>query len=135
MRVCNLNSFSALIDRLIIENLKLFSFIEKNDEDKIKTQVEIITQLKKELDIVYVEIQENKYHSIKEERTYVRNQMFDNLFKLCLTNATIAKYDALKIKEASSDIIDVELLRQYINFVRGNLEERSVAKNNLDKMI
>lgn len=135
MRVCNLNSFSALLDRLIIENLKLFSFIEKNEEDKINTQIKIINQLKQELDIVYVEIQENKYGSIKEERTYVRNQLFDNLFKLCLANATIAKYDALKVKEAGSDIINVEALREYINFVRGNLEERSVAKNNLDKII
>ena len=134
MRVSNLNSFSAVIDRLIIESLKLLSFIDRNETDKIQIQKQIVEELKIELDKIYLELQTKEYVSTIEQRTYSRNSLFNDMFQLCLNNFCIAKYDKLKIEEANKDIINVDNIKKYIDMVRGNLEERAVAKNNLENI-
>ena len=134
MRVSNLNSFSAVIDRMIIESLKLLTFIDKEEADKIEIQKIIVENLKIELDKIYLELYNKEYISTIEQRTYIRNNLFNNLFKLCLNNYCIAKYDKLKIEEASKNIVNVENIKNYINVVRGNLEERADAKNGLENI-
>lgn len=132
MRVSNLNSFSAILDRLVIENLKLIYFTDKGDEKNIKFQNELLTALKEELDIICEEIGNNEYKSLEEKRTFDSDNLFSNLFQLCLNNFCISKYDKLKINECNKEIINVNNLKNYIFLVRENLEQRSRAKNNLE---
>ncbi len=134
-RISNVNSFSTIIDRLIIENLKIFQFIESGDLKKADDQNDIISELKNELDIIFDEIKSNSYDSISEQRTFTTSDnVFLNLFLLSLNNYSIAKGDKLKLKEIKKNEIDVEKLKLYIDFVRSNLELRSHAKNNLEKI-
>lgn len=129
----NVNSFSAIIDRLIIENLKIFQFIENGDLEKADDQNDIISELKNELDIIFDEIKSNSYDSISEQRTFTTSDnVFLNLFLLSLNNYSISKGDKLKLEEIKKDEIDVEKLKLYIEFVRSNLELRSHSKNNLE---
>lgn len=130
----NVNSFSAIIDRLIIENLKIIQFVDQNKLDEANNQNEIISELKSELNVIYDELSENRYNSIAEQRTYTADNLFSDLFRLCLNNYCIAKGDKLKIEESKKNIIDVDSLKNYINYVRNNLEERSKSKNNLEKI-
>lgn len=82
-KIPNLNTFSTLLDRLSIENVKMVHFEnslrfdkltlkeKKNVSQKIKTQKKIIISLKKELNNFLVDILTNKkYEFIKEERTF-----------------------------------------------------------------
>jgi hypothetical protein len=132
-RMSNVNSFSAIIDRLIIENLKIFQFIENGDLEKADDQNDIISELKNELDIIFDEIKSNSYDSISEQRTFTTSDnVFLNLFLLSLNNYSISKGDKLKLEEIKKDEIDVEKLKLYIEFVRSNLELRSHSKNNLE---
>ena len=132
-RMSNVNSFSTIIDRLIIENLKIFQFIENGDLEKADDQNDIISELKNELDIIFDEIKSNSYDSISEQRTFTTSDnVFLNLFLLSLNNYSIAKGDKLKLEEIKKDEIDVEKLKLYIEFVRSNLELRSHSKNNLE---
>jgi hypothetical protein len=132
MRITNLNSFSAIIDRIIIESLKIIQFATQNNIQKCNEQNEILSALKLELDIVCDEINNGTYKVLTENRTFVSDVLFENLFKLCLTNYCVSRYDALKLEECNKGVVDVENLKCYINAVRGNLEERAKAKNNLD---
>ncbi len=130
----NVNSFSALLDRLIIENLKIIQFVDQNKLKEAQQQNVIISELKNELDLIYQELLESTYNSIGEQRTYVSDNLFSDLFRLCLNNYCIAKGDKLKIEESKQDIVNVDTLKNYINAVRENLEERSKSKNSLENV-
>jgi len=132
-RISNVNSFSAIIDRLIIENLKIIQFVDQNKLKEAEQQNEIIFELKIELDLIYQEFIENKYKSIGEQRTYTNDNLFSDLFRLCLSNYCIAKGDKLKIEESNKSVVDINNLKNYILAVRENLEERSKCKNSLEK--
>jgi len=133
-RISNVNSFSAIIDRLIIENLKVIQFVDQNKLKEAKQQNEIILELKNELTTIYNELLQNRYTSIEEQRTYTSNELFSDIFRLCLNNYSIAIGDKLKIEESEKEIINIEYLKKYILTVRGNLEERAKSKNNLEKI-
>ena len=133
-RMSNVNSFSAIIDRLIIENLKIIQFVDQNKLKEAEQQNVIISELKMELDLIYQELLENRYKSIGEQRTYTNDNLFSDLFRLCLNNYCIAKGDKLKVEESKKGIVNVDMLKNYINAVRENLEERSKSKNNLEKI-
>jgi len=133
-RISNVNSFSAILDRLIIENLKIIQFVDQNKLKEAEQQNAIISELKNELDLIYQELLENRYKSIEEQRTYTNDNLFSDLFRLCLNNYCIAKGDKLKIEESNKEVIDVNNLKNYVMFVRGNLEERSKSKNNLENI-
>ena len=133
-RISNVNSFSAIIDRLIIENLKIIQFVDQNKLKEAELQNSIISELKINLDLIYQELLENRYKSIGEQRTYTNDNLFSDLFRLCLNNYCIAKGDKLKIEESNKSIVDIDNLKNYILAVRENLEERSKSKNNLEKI-
>ena len=133
-RMSNVNSFSAIIDRLIIENLKIIQFVDQNKLEEAEQQNVIISELKTELDLIYQELLENRYISIGEQRTYTSKNLFSDIFRLCLNNYSIALGDKLKIEESKKDIVNIDTLKNYINSVRENLEERSRSKNNLEKI-
>lgn len=133
-RMSNVNSFSAIIDRLIIENLKIIQFVDQNKLEEAEQQNIIITELKIELDLIYQELLDNRYKSIGEQRTYTNDNLFSDLFKLCLNNYCIAKGDKLKIEETKNEVVNIEKLKNYINAVRENLEERSKSKNSLENI-
>jgi len=135
-RICNLNSFSAVIDRLIIEHLKLLRFVENNDDDKVKCQEEIIDGLKMELEDIFSELCRGSYKSVDENRTYESksNDLIDGVFKLCVCNHIIGKMDKKKIRSAEKNL-NPRSMRGYILQVRDYLEFRAYIKNKLENNI
>jgi hypothetical protein len=104
--------------------------------NKCEQQNSLLYQLKLELDKVCDEIKNGKYDSLNENRTYTNSDvLFEKLFKLCLNNYCISKYDKLKLEECKNKPINIQNLIDYINFVRYNLEERSIVKNELENLI
>jgi len=76
----NFNSFSTLIDRLSIENVKLAHFEYLREQDptdttilkKISTQKEVIELLKAELTVFMKKIfTEGSYQTLEEKRTFL----------------------------------------------------------------
>ena len=86
------------------------------------------------MNLIYQELLENRYKSIGEQRTYTNDNLFSDLFRLCLNNYCIAKGDKLKIEESNKSVVDIDNLKNYILAVRENLEERSKSKNNLENI-
>jgi len=133
LRISNLNSFSAVIDRLIIENLKMINFMERKKDEKIETQRVIINGLCKELEDIFEELRKEQYKSVDENRTYnfKSNQLIDDIFKLCISNYIIGKLDRQKIKSSERGW-DAKKIRNYILQVRDYLEFRSFIKNRIE---
>jgi hypothetical protein len=136
-RISNLNSFSAVIDRIIIENLKLLKFVDDNNKEKIITQENVINGLHKELSDILDEVYNGDYHSLDENRTYAAksNELLEDIFKLCTCNYIIGKLDKKKIYAAEHSNISSKRMRSYILQVRDYLEFRSYIKNKLEKDI
>ena len=133
LRISNLNSFSAVIDRLSIENLKMINFMERKKDEKIETQRVIINGLCKELEDIFEELRKEQYKSVDENRTYnfKSNQLIDDIFKLCISNYIIGKLDRQKIKSSERGW-DAKKIRNYILQVRDYLEFRSFIKNRIE---
>src|SRR5687768_9385025 len=102
MRISNVNSFSALVDRLIVENLKLIHFVDTKDDRQCIQQL-LIDDLREELEHCFKQIQHSKYQYRKECRTFTHN-----LLRLCFDHYQITKYDRLKIQ----DDIDLSQVRE-----------------------
>jgi hypothetical protein len=137
--ISNLNSISALFDRLIIENIKLNHFSLTNNIEKIKEQKDIISLLKNELEVLMLDTIDNKqYHHISENRTFELKKkieiFIDEVFNLCNSNLKITYCDKTKLKEIKSEKINADLVLELEYENRKNLEKRSAHKNNIDDL-
>ena len=56
MRITNIDTLSALLDRLITENIKLFFFEKDKLEEKSKHQKIIISEIKIKLNELFLEV-------------------------------------------------------------------------------
>ena len=59
-RITNIDTLSALFDRLITENIKLYFFDKDNNQDKVNHQISVIQEIKKKITEVFNEILSNK---------------------------------------------------------------------------
>jgi hypothetical protein len=133
-RISNVNTFSSVIDRIIIESLKLIYFVENDNDELISHQNTILIDLNRELNIILSELLNSTYESIDEKRTYTNKNVFDDIFMLCLNNYNISVGDREKLKLVNDEPIDIQNLKKCVLWVRSNLEKRSEIKNNLEKI-
>lgn len=136
-RICNLNSFSAVLDRIIIEQLKLIRFLDACETEKIESQEKILDGLREELQKIFEELENGDYLASDEHRTYdsKANQLIDDIFKLCICNYVIGKNDKRKVVSAESKRVKPKQMRNYILQVRDYLEFRAHIKNRLERTI
>ena len=83
MRVTNVDTLSAYLDRLITENIKLYFFNKDNLTDKVEHQRKVIQELKLKISELLSESIENKsYDYIGEFRTFNENAIIEELEEL-----------------------------------------------------
>jgi len=71
MKITNVNTVSALIDRLITEKIKQYFFLMDGDVRAANTQGEIADAINKEIQITLFEaIKDKNYDFASEQRTY-----------------------------------------------------------------
>ena len=63
MRITNLDTLSAMLDRLVTENIKKFFFEKDGLDDKVNHQVEVITELKEKISELFHECYDNKEYN------------------------------------------------------------------------
>jgi hypothetical protein len=136
--ISNLNSLSALFDRLIVENIKLIHFREKKNFEKESEQLVIIDALKNELVIFFMDtLTIGKYRYLGENRTFgfksQSEEFIDSITHLGNCHMNITNGDQTKLKEIETKNPDKDkiLMLEYQN--RINLENRSSIKNKIDK--
>ena len=122
MRITNIDTLSALIDRLITENIKLFFFKKENSSSKINHQQIIVLEIKKKISKLMLETFENGYDYIDEKRTFVNN-ILENIEQLITNDINIGESDRQRLKIA---MMEEKRLRK-------SNEGRSNNKNEIDK--
>jgi hypothetical protein len=127
MKITNINTLSALIDRLITEKIKQYFFLMEEDVTAANTQGEIADAINKEIQITLFEAIKNKnYNFNSEQRTYKNkvSNLVDSISDLTIMNLNVGKAD----HNLAGIINNLKLSRL-------SLEKRSKLKNNIDNLL
>lgn len=133
MRITNVNTLSALIDRLITENIKLFFFEKSGEMEKARHQRVIIAVIRIEIDQLFEATKVDGYEYIDERRTF--NKAFPmEVESLVMNDIRIGEADRARLEEVNRD--EPDFYRMAFNEIRLRVanENRSVNKNSIDYM-
>ena len=132
--IANIDTLSALLDRLISENIKLYFFKKDHLMYNVKHQEEVISDIRKRLVLLFTDIVESKsYDYVSELRTYKPDDIVETLEELIHNDITTGEGDRANLKEATSDNPSLEHFTRNHKLIRKANENRAEAKNKLDE--
>ena len=132
--VTNIDTLSALLDRLISENIKLYFFKKDGIDENIEHQEKVIYEIRERIKILLGEVFIwKKYNYISEKRTYKPDDIVETLEELIHNDIITGEGDRANLKEATSDNPSLEHFTKNHKLIRKANENRAVAKNKLDK--
>jgi len=132
--ITNIDTLSALLDRLISENIKLYFFKKDGVVDNIEHQEEVISDIRKRLVLLFTDTFESKsYEYVSELRTYKPDDIVETLEELIHNDITTGEGDRANLKEATSDNPSLKHFTRNHKLIRKANENRAVSKNKLDE--
>ena len=132
--VTNIDTLSALLDRLISENIKLHFFKKDGIDENIEHQEKVIYEIRERIKILLGEVFIwKKYNYISEKRTYKPDDIVETLEELIHNDIITGEGDRANLKEATSDNPSLEHFTKNHKLIRKANENRAVAKNKLDE--
>ena len=134
MRITNIDTLSALFDRLISENIKLYFFEKDNLKENVDHQKVVISEIKEKLSELLTEVIETKrYKYLSEKRTFKIEDVTETLEELIKCDIIIGENDRANLEESNSDNPSVENFKRNHKLMRKSNEGRAVNKNKLDE--
>lgn len=132
--ITNVNTLSALFDRLITERIKAFFFTKNGNLNLKRKQEEIISQIKLQItELILQSFKKKNYKYLKEQRTFKYNskKLLDQLNQLTESDLSIGIADnkiseSIKIRKKTNLVKNIKLSRL-------SLEKRAFLKNEIDK--
>jgi hypothetical protein len=132
--ITNIDTLSALLDRLISENIKLYFFKKDGVDENIEHQEVVISEIKERLFVLFDDVyREGEYEYVSEKRTYKPEDIVETLEELIHNDITTGEGDRANLKEATSDNPSLEHFTRNHKLIRKANENRAVAKNKLDE--
>ncbi len=133
-KITNIDTLSALLDRLISENIKLYFFDKEGILDDINHQTEVISQIKDRIKELLLDAYDNKkYDYISEKRTYTADLTLESIEQLIKSDIYTGEGDRTNLAELKKDKPDLDSFRKNHRILRSANELRAVSKNELDK--
>tara|TARA_X000001036_G_scaffold51073_1_gene40683 strand:- start:3287 stop:3721 length:435 start_codon:yes stop_codon:yes gene_type:complete len=130
----NIDTLSALLDRLISENIKLYFFKKDNIDENIKHQERLIYEIKERItDLLTAVYVSGGYRYISEKRTYKPEDIVETLEELINNDILTGEGDRANLEEATSDNPSLERFTRNHKMIRKANESRANSKNKLDK--
>jgi hypothetical protein len=134
MRVTNIDTLSALFDRLITENIKKYFFKKDNKLEESKHQEIVISEVKNKITELFTEVFESgEYPHLSEKRTFDENAIVEELEELIFNDINIGEADRERLSQVNSDNPNIEKLIVNEKRLRKSNEGRAQNKNNIDK--
>lgn len=100
-RVTNIDTLSALLDRLVTENIKRFFFDKDGLTEKVEHQDIVISEIKERLVELFLEVYDNgKYNYISENRTFTASNIVENIEELITNDIHIGESDRARLRVA-----------------------------------
>jgi len=134
LHITNIDTLSALLDRLISENIKLHFFRKDGVDDNIEHQEKVIKEIKYRITKLLLDVYtNNRYNYVSEKRTYKPDDIAETLEELIHNDITTGEGDRANLKEATSDNPSLEHFTRNHKLIRKANENRAVSKNKLDE--
>ena len=134
-RLTNVDTLSALLDRLICENIKLFFFVKENKLNDVIHQRDVVYNLKIRIAELFQECFETKgYDFLPEKRTWT-TQFTESLEDLVHFDLHIGEGDRDKLKQVQSEDPSLSMLTMAEKRTRIANEGRASSKNRIDNLI
>ena len=134
MRVTNIDTLSALFDRLITENIKKYFFNKDGKLEETKHQEIVISEVKNKITELFTEVFESgEYPHLSEKRTFDENAIVEELEELIFNDINIGEADRERLSQVNSDNPNIEKLIVNEKRLRKSNEGRARNKNNIDK--
>tara|TARA_Y100001973_G_C5144510_1_gene304699 strand:- start:217 stop:660 length:444 start_codon:yes stop_codon:yes gene_type:complete len=134
MRITNIDTLSALLDRLVSENIKLYFFKKENLIDNIEHQEIVISEIRNKLSEVLTDALESKnYKYLSEKRTYKPDDIIETIEELIYNDITTGEHDRANLEESLSDNPSIETFTKNHKLIRKANENRASAKNKIDE--
>ena len=135
MRITNIDTLSAYLDRLITENIKLYFFNKDNLTDKSNHQKIVIDEIKKKISELFLDtFKRNSYNYIEEHRTFNESSIVEELEELIQNDINIGEADRARLAETTKEIPNLDRMIVNEKRLRKANEGRSRNKNNIDKL-
>jgi hypothetical protein len=134
MRITNIDTLSAYLDRLITESIKLYFFNKDGLADKVAHQKELIDEIKLKISELLVESTEsNSYIYLEEHRTFDENSIVEQLEELIQNDINIGEADRARLEETKKAEPSLERMIVNEKRLRKANEGRAANKNEIDR--
>tara|TARA_B100000287_G_scaffold283712_1_gene267342 strand:+ start:1920 stop:2318 length:399 start_codon:yes stop_codon:yes gene_type:complete len=122
MRITNIDTLSAYLDRLVTERIKYFFFKKDDKFEDIEHQEIVISEIKDRISCLMEEcLKDNNYIYTEEKRTFANN-ILESIDELTTNDINIGESDRQRLKIA---MMEEKRLRK-------SNEGRSKNKNDID---
>jgi hypothetical protein len=136
MRITNIDTLSAYLDRLITENIKLYFFKKDGLTEKVDHQLIIISEIKTKISELIREVVTNgSYEYIEEYRTFNEDSIIEELEELIQNDINIGEADRARLEETTKDIPNVDRMIVNEKRLRKANEGRARNKNKIDDLL
>jgi len=136
MRITNINTLSALFDRLITERIKWFFFKKDKEITKVKHQEKIIKAIKLEICGLFHECcKTGNYNYLSEKRTFDENSITESLDQLIQDDINIGESDRARLEQVKSEKPSVNKFLVNEKRLRKANEDRAIMKNKIDEQL
>ena len=135
MRVTNIDTLSAFLDRLITENIKLFFFEKDQLLDKVQHQHLVINEVKSKITELLHECYDNgQYDYISEKRTFNESAIVEELNELIQNDINIGEADRARLEETTKQHPNLDRMIVNEKRLRKANEGRARNKNSIDNL-
>lgn len=134
MRITNIDSLSAYLDRLVTERIKHYFFEKDSKDDLVQHQEIIIKEIKSKLSQLFIEsFSEDEYEYMGEKRTFTLDGLIAQLDELVVNDILIGEGDRTRLEEIKKEHPSLEVVLENEKLTRFANESRAKNKNNIDK--
>ncbi len=131
--ITNIDTLSAMLDRLISENIKLYFFKKENLIENVSHQKTVISEIKNRIKNLLLDVYKTKeYNYVSEKRTYKADMTLESLEQLIKSDIYTGEGDRDNLAELNKEKPNINLMKKNHKVLRSANELRAVSKNELD---
>jgi len=135
LRITNIDALSALIDRLIVEEIKHYFFNKEGKVEETEQQVKIIGKIKTRVAELILEcVSEGEYKYLSERRTFNEEAIVENIEELIKNNINIGEGDRARLDEITKENPNFDKILVNEKLTRKSNEGRARNKNKIDEL-
>lgn len=136
MRITNIDTFSAYLDRLITERIKWYFFQKDGNSELVLHQEEIIEEIKFKLNDLFIEMLSVGSYDFKgEKRTFKFDDIAEQIEELVSNDIRIGEGDRARLTEINSPEPNFDVILHNEKLTRKSNEGRAQNKNKIDTLL